>query len=243
MLKDTLLVITLSLIQAATQTAAASTKTDAVDAALRDVGTGSVEEMKKRMLSLPFTVRDGEYRRVAVEALPAPIRRSRITGGNLLRRVESRVEPVLRLHRREGRVELFLYQDKFPRGMLWRECVLVLSDSLVEPLEDVELIGVVAHELAHAYFMDELAEARKAKDNKATRAIELKCDAVAMMTLLLLGEDPVHYVRGLQRITVITKSKGYQTMTGTHPQIAERESFARLFIRSIGTEHRRHPNL
>jgi Zn-dependent protease with chaperone function len=206
---------------------------NAPDLAIRSFGTVPGAEMSKRVLALPFTVRDAAYREEAITQLPASIRRHRITEGKLLRRVEALIRPALELHRRADKVELFLYQDKFPQGMLFRECLLVLSDSLVEPLADAELVGVVAHEMAHAYFMDEMVAARKVQDGVAMRVVELKCDAVAMLTLKLLGCDPRRLIQGLQRITVMTKNKGYQSASRTHPQIAERESFAERFIKLL----------
>lgn len=207
---------------------------NAVEMALTSIGTASIAEMSKRVLSLPFTVRDAAYRREALAQLPPNIRHHRITEGKLLRRVEHLMRPVLELHRRSDKVELYLYQDKIPQGMLFRECVLVLSDSLAGTLKDDELIGIVGHELAHAYFMDEMVAARKRQDGRAMRAVELECDAVAMITLRVMGKDPGQLLKGLQRITVMSKSKGYQSSSyWMHPQIAEREEFAQRFIQLL----------
>lgn len=66
------------------------------------------------------------------------------------------------------------------------------------------------------------------------RAVELKCDAVAMITLRVLGKDPGQLIKGLQRITVMTKCKSNQSSNyWTHPQIAEREVFAHRFIQLL----------
>ena len=207
---------------------------NAVEMALTSIGTASIAEMGKRVLSLPFTVRDAAYRREALAHLPPNIRHHRITEGKLLRKVENLIRPVLELHRRSDKVELYLYQDKIPQGMLFRECVLVLSDSLAGTLKDDELIGIVGHELAHAYFMDEIVAARKRQDGRAMRAVELECDAVAMITLRVMGKDPGQLLKGLQRITVMSKSKSYQSSSyWMHPQIAEREEFAQRFIQLL----------
>ncbi len=205
-----------------------------VEMALNSMGTVSTSEMIQRVLSLPFTVRDAAYRREALAHLPQNIRQHRITEGKLLRRVEHLIRPVLELHRRSDKVEIYLYQDKIPQGMLFRECVLVLSDSLAGTLKDDELIGIVGHELAHAYFMDEMVAARKGQDGRAMRAVELECDAVAMITLRVMGKDPKQVLKGLQRITVMSKSKSYQSSSyWMHPQIAEREEFAQRFIQLL----------
>jgi hypothetical protein len=226
--KHFLCVASLSLTISSPATAAQN----AVEMALTNMGTASIAEMGKRVSSLPFTVRDAAYRREALAQLPPHIRQNRITEGKLLRRVENLIRPVLELHRRSDKIQLYLYQDKIPQGMLFRECVLVLSDSLAGTLKDDELIGIVGHELAHAYLMDEMAAARKRQDGRAMRAVELECDAVAMITLRVMGKDPGQLLKGLQRITVVSKS--YQSSSyWMHPQIAEREEFAQRFIQLL----------
>jgi hypothetical protein len=117
--------------------------------------------------------------------------------------------------------------------MLWMGCILVISDSLAAPLYDAELVGTAAHELAHSYFMDEMIRAQRDKDELSMRAVELKCDAVAMMTLKLLGERPELLVRGIKRITELTKKAGFgvQMHGRSHPTVVERMQFAELFLR------------
>jgi Zn-dependent protease with chaperone function len=151
-----------------------------VDLALQSIGAGSVTEMKSRILSLPFSVYGAADYRQAIASLPPSIRASRVSGGNLLRRVESIIRPVLELHHRSDKIELFLYQDQFPQARVWLGCVLVISDALAAPLHDDELAGIVAHEMGHAYFMIETIKARDHGDRQALRIVELKCDAVAI---------------------------------------------------------------
>ena len=67
---------------------------------------------------------------------------------------------------------------------------MVISDDLSNSLSDAELTGIVAHELGHAYFMDDAVAAKRAKKSSALRVVELKCDAVAIVSLKLLGHDP-----------------------------------------------------
>ncbi len=156
-----------------------------IDVALAGVGSGPAVELLDRILSLPYTVLGEVHSRRAVEALPAAVREHRITEGKLLTRVERLMRPVIGLHGRAGRVELFLYHHKNPRGFLWMGCVLVLSDSLAGGLSNDALTGVMAHEMGHLYFMEETVAAEKRGDDEAQKAVELKCDAVAMLTLKL----------------------------------------------------------
>jgi hypothetical protein len=192
-----------------------------------------VEEMKGRIFSLPFTVFGASDFRRAIESLPKSIRESRITEGKLLRRVERLTSPVLDLHRRSNKVELFLYQYQFPRALVWKGRILVISDSLADSLYDGELVGIVAHEMGHAYFMDETVVAQKNGDDQTMRIVELKCDAVAMLTLKSMARDPTDWLQGLRRVIDFTRHHGYESTDPSHPSIVERGQFAQRFIKLL----------
>lgn len=206
----------------------AAMNTSEVDLALEAVGTGSAEEMGSRIFTTPVTVLGTQHRAQAIAALPDQIRKHRITEGKLLRRVETVMKPVLQLDSQNEDVELFLYHGEAPRGMLVQGCLLVLSDSLADPLKDVELAGIIAHELGHRYFMDEMLAAREAEDEQMMRVVELQCDAVAMLSLKLLGYDPSLYLRGLKRLEMISKEQGYSVRLHgrSHPTTVERAQLA-----------------
>ncbi len=234
MIKRSVFTLILSLGIAVT-VAAESPAPDIIDVALEDIGAGRAEDVRSRILNTPLTVLGSEFRTGALEALPGQVRRHKVTEGNLLRRVQRVVGPVLRLHGREGDIEVVLFRDRIPQAMLWRGCVLLLSDGLAEPLPDAELAGIVAHEVSHPYFMDEMAGAQRAKDEIRMRVVELKCDAAAVLTVKLLGLDPSSYLRGLKRMKEITRrmslSGGQQQ---THPQMHERAQFLERFARQLG---------
>jgi Zn-dependent protease with chaperone function len=208
---------------------------DELEMALAAIGSGSVDEMKGRLITDRITVFGNEYRARAVEALRAPILSHRIIQGKLFRRVETIFNRVLDLHGRTGKIELFLFQDDIPSATLWRGCVLAVSDGLASPLYDGELAGIFAHELGHSYFEDEMAQATRAKDVRAMRAVELKCDAVAIMSLKLLDYNPVLYLKGLQRIQVIQRGKSLSSgIFQSHPNLTDRARFSERFIKLIG---------
>jgi Peptidase family M48 len=214
---------------------AKSADQDEIEQALAAIGSGSAEELKSRLFTHSITVFNAEYRAQAVTALPAAVREERITQGKLLRRVEAVFQQVLELHGRGGKVELFIFQHDVPQAQLWRGCVLMISASLAEPLYDGELAAVIAHELGHSYFEDEMATAQRAKDARAMRVVELKCDAVAILSLKLLNYDPALYLRGLQRIQAIIKRKGRSSgIFQSHPELVARAQFSQRFIKSLG---------
>jgi Zn-dependent protease with chaperone function len=207
---------------------------DEVELALAAIGSGPAEKMKSRLISECITVFDNSLRAKAVAALPASLRANRITEGKLLPRVEAIFNRVLRLHGRSGKLELFLYRNDILSAMLWRGCVVAVSDGLAEPLWDDELTGVIAHELSHSYFEDEMAEASRAQNAFAMRVIELKCDGVAILSLKLLGLAPTGYVRGLRRLQLIKQRQGLSdAVFQSHPTLTQRMKFSERFIESL----------
>jgi hypothetical protein len=205
-----------------------------IDLALAAIGGGSADEMKGRLFIRRITVFNDESRTRSVAALPASLRDRRITRGKLLRRVELILRQVLQLHGRSGELELFLFENDLPTLTLWRGCVLLIPKGLADLLSDVELTGVLAHELGHAYFADEMAIAGRANDTRALRVVELKCDAIALLSLKLLDHDPAFYLRGLYRIEALRKRKGQSSgIFQSHPELVERSQFSQRFIKSL----------
>ncbi len=208
---------------------------DEVEQALTALGTGSVEELKRRLFTHEVTFWDAGFRVQAVAALPADIRNQRLTQGKLLRRVEGIFQQVLQLHERSGKLDLFVFHHEAPLAQVWRGCVLLLSDSLAESLFDGELAGIIAHELGHAYFEDEMAAAQRKQDAQAMRQIELKCDAVALLSLKLLGQNPSLYLQGLKRIQELNRRQSRSSgIFQSHPELALRAQFAQRFVRALG---------
>ena len=205
-----------------------------MDLALAAVGSGPVDEIKGRLFTTSINVLSDEYRAQAAAVLPSTIRTHRITRGKLFQRVERVFGLTLDLHGRAGKVELFFFHDDVPLSVLWRDCVLAISDGLAEPLYDEELASIISHELGHSYFMDEMAAAQKKRDAQAMRVVELKCDAVALLSLKLLGLNPACYLRGLQRVQTITRRKGLSTgIFQSHPELVERAQFAQRLIKLL----------
>ncbi len=91
--------------------------------------------------------------------------------------------------------------------MLWRGCVLAIWDGLAEALMDGELAGIIAHELGHSFFMDKIVVAQHGKDTSTMRIIELKCDAVAILSLKLMDHDPRLFVRALKTPREISRRR------------------------------------
>ena len=72
------------------------------------------------------------------------------------------------------------------------------------------------------------------RDQQALKAVELKCDAVAMLTLRAMGYDPTLFVEGVQQVEDLIVKHGYcLNPFGTHPSILERRQFTRRFLKLL----------
>ena len=201
---------------------------------LAAIGSGPAEELKSRLFTGHITVFNAEFRAQAIKDLPAAMGDQRVTQGKLLRRVEMVFQRVLLLHGRSSKVELFMFQHDVPLVQLRRGCVLMITDCLAEPLYDSELAGMIAHELGHSYFEDEMAGAQRSQDTRTMRLVELKCDAVAIVSLKLLGLNPAHYLNGLQRIQALNRRKSRSSGTlESHPELVTRAQFSDRLIKSL----------
>lgn len=227
------LITLLSLCWAGSVNANAADK-DEIEEVLAAIGSGSAEEMKRRLFTHEITFWSAEFRAQAITALPTALRDQRLTQGKLLRRVEPVFQQVLQLHGRSGKVELFLFQHDLPLAQLWRGCVLMLSTSLAETLYEGELAGIIAHELGHSYFEDEMAAAQRKQDARALRIIELKCDAVGLLSLKLLGYNSAFYLQGLKRIQALNQRQSRSNgIFQSHPGMVTRAQFAERLMKSL----------
>ncbi len=224
MMRKTLPAAILTLVMATT--APYAKDIGAADLALGELGTRSAEEFRERLIAKGYTFLEPQFRQAVIAHLPDHIRQQRVTRGSLLRRAEKALQVVLALYDRVGTVEVFQYRSERPQAMLLKGCVVLLSDSLAGPLTDVELIGIISHEIAHTYFMEEIVAAQRDRDVRQMKVVELKCDAVAYLTLGLLGRDAGYYITGLRKREKMANEVGLSSkLVQTHPEVRERARF------------------
>ncbi|MGI8565492.1 MAG: hypothetical protein ACR2LZ_03305, partial [Pyrinomonadaceae bacterium] len=88
----------------------------------------------------------------------------------------------------------------------------------------------------------EMAAARRTNDERRMKVIELKCDAVAILSLKLLGGDPTYHIRGVKRVvnlmhrdssSIIRYIAQSQYELRTHPSVVERAVFSQRFVKLL----------
>jgi len=144
-------------------------------------------------------------------------------------RLKTALRPALAYHQRD-RMPVVVLWSEHPRATLRERAVIVVTTKMMAITSDEEIRGIVAHELAHEYIWDEQKQAREANDESALREYELFCDAVAVVTLKEIGDDPTSYAKAIERMTYIGITAGSATRseTRTHPSLDTRLKLIRL---------------
>jgi len=135
---------------------------------------------------------------------------------------------ILEFHDRSGIIDLKVIGDKqYVFIGLYEQCALIITEKALDLLSKEELQAVVAHELAHELFWDEYRLAREGNQDDKVQEIELRCDGIAICTLVRLGLNPKPLISAVQKTT-----PNSQDTWGTHYYAPrnERLSFARRMI-------------
>jgi hypothetical protein len=128
---------------------------------------------------------------------PSPERQAKL---NALR-------PVLEYHERAA-VEIKILR----LGLAWagflEGAAVVVSEEAVDLLTAEELQAVIAHELGHEYFAAEYELARTNKQWDRLKEVELRCDAISIITMKSLRLNADALVSGVTKLTKFNEGRG-----------------------------------
>lgn len=135
-----------------------------------------------------------------------------------------RLQPVTDLFRVEE-IDLLVFESAEPNAFGLPGVALGISTGLIARVQnDDELLAIVAHELAHDFFVkDDENEKSLSGDFQRQRQVELMCDAVAVAAMLELGREPASYSNAIRGI--LTYSPATQSIndgTRSHPSLSTR---------------------
>ncbi len=108
--------------------------------------------------------------------------------------------PILQYHDRADVLAIKVITTREAVVGVQARAVLLISENVLRMLSTAELQAVVAHELGHEYFWNELMEARRQKNYERMREIELRCDGIAVIAMQRLGLDTTKLLSALTRI-------------------------------------------
>lgn len=110
------------------------------------------------------------------------------------------IERILEYHDRTGAVDIKVIRVFQASMGLHARSVVLISEHALRLLGAEELQALVAHELGHDYFWDEYALAREQALTSRIQELELRCDGVAVITVLGLGLHPEHLISAAAKI-------------------------------------------
>jgi Zn-dependent protease with chaperone function len=114
-------------------------------------------------------------------------------------------------------------------GLYYRTVVLVSTKALALLRPD-ELAAVVAHEVGHDAHWDAYWTAIQRRDRQRLRALELKADGIAVLTLKRLEITPERLVSALQKLIAYNEYRD-RTVSERYVPLSERVAFIRAVAR------------
>jgi hypothetical protein len=141
----------------------------------------------------------------------------RVNDTALVAQIREVINPVLQLYNRQNCFAIILIDHPVPIMMNDNGVLMMISTGLIERARsDDEILGHVAHELAHDLHWRRTARARstialcqergclESPEARAAREelarIEMECDAFSAVTLSVLGHNPTLFGRYLEAI-------------------------------------------
>jgi hypothetical protein len=143
--------------------------------------------------------------------------------------------PILEYHERNSVIELKILQAPQATTVFLAGGAVLITEPALRILTQGELQAAVAHELAHEYFWNEYELARQHRQSQRMQELELRCDGIAVMTLIELGFNPECLITGITTLMRYNEQKGFDTSSDAYSSLDERIHFVRAVICLIET--------
>ncbi len=149
------------------------------------------------------------------------------------------IDSVLEYHKRKGIFEVKVIHVVQAFIGLHARTVLLISERTLELLTAEELRAAAAHEMGHEYFWKEYQAAVRLGDPMKVQEQELRCDAIAALTLLCLGCDPAALLAGVSRQAGFNELVGATANTNCYVSMKERTRFVKALVDRVMGGHTR----
>ena len=151
------------------------------------------------------------------------------------------LQPVLIYHERDQVFEIKVIDVPQAAVALHARAVLLISRPALRLVSGAELQALVAHEIGHDYFWRQFEETSARGDRNGRQELELKCDGIAVLTLVVLRLDPARLADGVRKQMRFNKMLGADANAADYPQLHDRQrfitalrDFADLKVRTTG---------
>ena len=137
----------------------------------------------------------------------------------------SLLDAVLLYHERARVFETKLIDVPQAVLALYERTVLLISRPALRLLSGAELQALVAHEIGHDFFWTDFEPTRTRHDGPGRQELELKCDGIAVLTLVALALDPNVLADALRKLTRFNEVLGVKADADEYPHLIERLRF------------------
>ena len=120
---------------------------------------------------------------------------------------------------------------------LHHRTVLLISRPALQLLSGAELQALVAHEIGHDYFWPEFERTLARGDRSGRQELELKCDGIAVLTLVALKLDLARLADGLRKQARFNEALGANANAADYPRLEERHQFIMALRGFASWEH------
>jgi hypothetical protein len=140
------------------------------------------------------------------------------------------VEPILQFHDRMQIIEIKVIDVPQAAIALYARSIVLASRPALRELSAAELQAIVAHEMGHELFWAEYEQARERKNTRVLQEIELKCDGVAVVTMLALRLDLKMLESAMRKLTHFNERIGATANADGYPDLRTRVQFVRNIV-------------
>ena len=141
----------------------------------------------------------------------------------------AKLEKILSYHGRTEAFDIKLMDVPQAAVAMHQRAVLLISRPALRNVSAAELQALVAHEIGHDYFWRDFEAAFARSDKNGLRKLELRCDGIAVLTLIALRFDPVALTDGLRNLARVNNLIGATANADEYPPLRQREWFIKVF--------------
>ena len=146
----------------------------------------------------------------------------------------AKLEQILSYHGRTEAFAIKLIDVPQAAVAMGQRAVFLVSRAALRNLSAAELQALVAHEIGHDYFWPDFEAAFARGDKNGLQELELRCDGIALLTLIALRFDPLTLRDGLRRLARFNDLIGATANADEYPPLRQRERFIEVFRKRYG---------
>jgi hypothetical protein len=138
---------------------------------------------------------------------------------------------LLKYSAREGAISFLVIDLNHAFVGLYQRTVILVSRQLLNMVSKGEFVALVAHELGHDYDWEDYFSAMQTQSHVHMQHLELRADAIAVLTLRRIGGDPENLVSAVRNVTNYNLRRNAVESAGDYVPLTQRIAFIRAVAR------------